>query len=401
MTEHKIDQFWMRCFESLARPGASELVANGPGNFFVTHNGVKEPIQTPEMSLRYYEESIEASLVPLVESEVPFDPKGYIFEGRYSVPSSSLLQGFEGRCHITLSPISDVPQVTLTKITATTSTVESIAESGSMSTEMMNFLIMAAKAKLTIVLSGQSGAGKTTTLQALTKHFDEQDHIGIAEDIPELKLTQKNVAYLHTLPPRPGLDDKFVADLSFLVKQWLRMRIDRGIVGETRGKEFADFLVAANAGMAGSLTTIHANDPSGALDKMTRFALIGSDRQPIRSINKEIGTAVDLVVQLARINGKHRVTHIEEITKVVGEAENAPLSSAALYEYNPVEDNWKKANQMTEELKKKLILRGVDLKPFTAQPVGTVMGKHNARAQNPNHNRGGEFGGGNPFGRAI
>lgn len=403
-----MDPFWRKCFESLGRPGASELVANGPGNFFVTHNGVKEKLEAPRMGLDSYIKLIKENLVDLVESELPFDPKGgYIFEGHYKVPAE--LGGYEGRCHIALSPIGQVPYITLTKIAASTSTLESIAASGSMSTEMLNFLIMAVRHKLTIVLSGQSGAGKTTTLQALTRFFSEQDRIGVGEDVPELKLLQPNTFYLHTLPWRPGLDPNLVADLSFVVKQFLRMRPDRIIIGETRGKEFADFLVATNSGMDGSLTTIHANDPHSALDKMTRFALQGSEKQPIRSVNKEIGTAVDLVVQLARIDGKHRITHIQEITDTVSNSDDAKLSSATLYEYDPVNDNWKKPNMMTDRLQKELALRGANLKPFLANSTGTVLTKHVSQQAPPQAdvNPGGNFSQrpGNPFsggsGRAI
>lgn len=405
MLDFVSDPFWNRCLQSLARPGASEFVANGPDSFFVTHKGVKERIEPPaEMNLRSYSKTLETNIVPLVSSRMNFDPDGYIFEGHYKADAGGG-NAFEGRCHIALSPIAEVPYITMTKIASTSSTIESIAESGSMSTEMMQFLIMAVRAKLTIVLSGQSGAGKTTTLQALSKYFNEQDRIGVAEDIPELSFPQSNVTYLHTLPPRPGLDPNLVADLSFIVKQWLRMRPDRGIIGESRGKEFADFLVAANAGMKGSLTTIHASDPAGALDKMTRFALAGSERQPIRSINKEIGSAVDLVVQLARIDGKHRVTHIEEITSTVSNTEDARLSSETLYEYMPETDNWKKSGVMSDRLRKELTSAGIDIKPFTTGAVGTMLPKHNPGRANPNSNNGGGFSGENPFrsgpGRSI
>lgn len=389
------DPFWDQCLNSLARPGASELVANGPQAIFVTHNGTKEKLETPEMSVRGYVDSIKNHLVPLVESEVDFDPDvGYIFEGHYTVPGEG---GFEGRCHIAVKPISSVPVVTLTKIAGTTNTIESIAATGSMSTEMLSFLILAVKSKLTIVLSGQSGAGKTTTLQALTKYFGSEDRIAVGEDIPEIMLEQLNAVYLHTRPWVPGLDQNLVADLSFVVKQFLRMRPDRVIIGETRGKEFADFLVATNSGMAGSLTTLHANDPTSALDKMTRFALQGSEKQPIRSINKEIGTAVDLIVQLARINGKHRITHIQEVTETVGNSEDAKLSSQSLYEYVQASDSWLKVDHMTDSLRKKLELAGADLKPFLATQAGTILPKHKGQSR-PVRDSYDDYGdGGNPF----
>lgn len=391
------DKFWDTLFTALAQPGASELVANDPQSFFLTNKGKKEQIPAPVgMNERSYLDSIRKSLIPLVHSDEAFDPAGYIFEGHYKVPGEG---GFEGRCHIMLPPITMSPRVTLTKIAASTNTIETIAASGSMSTEMMNFLINAVKSKLTIVLSGQSGAGKTTTLQALTKYFDPQDRIGVGEDLPELRLSQPNVFYLHTVPEKPGFDPGKVAELSWVVKQFLRMRPDRAIIGETRGREFADFLVAANSGMSGSLTTLHADDPAGALDKMTRFALQGSVKQPIRSINKEIGTAVDLVVQLARINGKHRMTYIEEITTTVGNSEDAKLSSQTLYKYDRSTDTWTKPNMMTERLQKKIEHNGGNVKPFLQNPVGSVQVKHQG-GTSPSNTQGPTGGGfnGNPFG---
>lgn len=396
------DKFWDSIFTALAQPGASELVANDPQSFFLTDKGQKRKIETPTgMNERSYLDSIRKNLIPLVHSEEPFDPTGYLFEGHYTVPG---VGGFEGRCHIMLPPVTMSPRVTLTKIASSANTIETIAASGSMSTEMMNFLVNAVKSKLTIVLSGQSGAGKTTTLQALTKYFDPQDRVGVGEDIPELKLAQPNVFYLHTVPMKPGFDPGKVAELSWVVKQFLRMRPDRAIIGETRGKEFADFLVAANSGMSGSLTTLHADDPAGALDKMTRFALQGSVKQPIRSINKEIGAAVDLVVQLARINGKHRMTHIEEITTTVGNSEDAKLSSQTLYKYDRATDTWEKPNMMTEKLQKKIEHNGGNVKPFLQNPVGSRQAPHqgaagsaNGRPANGQGPAGGGFNG-NPFG---
>jgi len=386
------DRFWNSCLNKLAHSGASELVANGPGQFFITMNGIKQKLDAPPMSERAYAKFVADHIAPLIHTDEEFDEQGYLLEGRYEVSGP---EGFEGRCHIVTAPASYVPLVTMTKISGTGSTIESIAASGSMTTEMMNFLIASVRAKLTIVLSGQSGAGKTTTLQALSKYFSDQDRIGVGEDIPEIRLSQPNCFYLHSVPWKPGFDPNKTADLSWVVKQFLRMRLDRGIIGETRGKEFADFLVAANSGMDGSMTTIHANDPSGALDKMTRFALQGSELQPIRSINKEIGSAVDLVVQLARIDGKHRVTHIQEITNTVSDSTDSKLASQTIYGYDRKADNWEKKNVLGDKLKDKFALAGIDIRPFLSSPVGSRANAHQAplaQTKEP-----GDFQG-NPFG---
>ena len=202
----------------------------------------------------------------------------------------------------------------------------------------------------------------TTMLEALTKHIPLTTRIGVAEDTPELQLPQPNVSYLHSVPWAPGMDPNKVATLDWCVAQFNRMRTDLLIIGETRGKEFASFLTAANSGMEGCLTTIHANDPRGCLDKMTSFAIKGSEGVPIRSVNKDIAHAVDLIVQLAILpDGRHRMMSITEVTRTVSNDDSAQISTQELYTYDKTKDMFMKKNFPTDTLKEVLLNQGIDI----------------------------------------
>lgn len=212
-------------------------------------------------------------------------------------------------------------------------------------------------------LCGEAGipTHNTTILEACTKLFPDDERIAVCEDTPELVLTQDNVAYQHSFPWRPGMDTNDAATLSWIVQQVNRMRTDRVIVGETRGKEFADFLIAANSGMEGSLTTIHANDPRTCLSKMTNFALRGAgENVPIRSINEDIANTVDLVVQLNKKAGRYYMTKIEEITNTVSNTQSAEISTQTLWYYDEESEIHRKDMAMTNGLRRKLRNKGID-----------------------------------------
>lgn len=204
----------------------------------------------------------------------------------------------------------------------------------------------------------------TTMLEALSKSIPDNYRIGVAEDVPELNLQQSNVTYLHSVPWQPGMDENDVATLAWVVQQFQRMRTDKIIIGETRGKEFADFLVAANSGMEGSMTTIHAENPERCLSKMTGFALKGSERQPIRAINNDIANSVNLIVQLVIVDGKHRVSHIQEVTPTLGNTDEAKISTQPLYRWDREQDMFYKDAVMTDSMRQRMIDRHVPIDTF-------------------------------------
>lgn len=375
-----VDQ-WNVCLNLLLDPSVSEIVANGPEEFFVTRSNQRMRISEVAFSSREeYSQSIEKGLIPHIRSDVQYNPTSYLYEGplEYTVGETKV----KGRCHIALAPAADSPQITIAKKSTSLTSIEDIASQGSMASEMLMFLKAAVKANLTMVFSGGTGAGKTTMLEALTKLIPSNYRIGVAEDTPELVLTQPNVTYLHSVPWRPGMDPNNVASLSWVVQQFQRMRISKVIIGETRGKEFADFLTAANSGMPGSFTTIHADDPVLCLDKMTNFAIKGSERQPIRSINADIANAIDIIVQLNRLpDGRHKVSAIQEITSTIGKGEDAKITTQTLYKYDPLTDQFFKDMHMTDSLRQKFANASMDFSPFLATRQGTPLSQEVKREE--------------------
>lgn len=369
---------WNYCLNLLLDDSISEVESNGPNEFFIKRNGKRIHLSNITFdSDEEYAASIESGLVPHMISHVPFEADGYIFEGpiRYSAMYQGEERNIRGRCHIVLPPAADTPQITIAKKSTSLATLDAIASKGSMAAEMLKFVKASIAADLTTILSGGTGAGKTTFLEAMCKHIPIETRIGIAEDTPELSLPHPNATYLHSVPWRPGMDEKDVASLSWVVAQFNRMRTDKIIIGETRGKEFADFLVAANSGMEGSLTTLHANEPTRALDKMTNFALKGSPGTPTRAINTDIATSIDLIIQLAyfKNDSRYRCTAIQEVTSTLSTNEQASITTQRLYTYDSDTDTWKKEGNPTDALRQRFALHGVDISDILRSQPGTIL----------------------------
>lgn len=189
----------------------------------------------------------------------------------------------------------------------------------------------------------------TTMLEAMTKLIDPEQRIAVVEDLPELRLIQPNVTYTHSTLWTPGKDKNAIATLSWCVAQVNRARTDKVIIGETRGGEFADFITAANSGMEGSLTTIHANNSRAALQKMTQFMIIGQP-QPVRLANEAIASSVHLIIQLGfNDRRENRVLEIVEVSRTLGTNEAASIATQAVFKYNKQFDNWDENGYISED----------------------------------------------------
>lgn len=343
----------------------SEMETNGGNSVFIKSKGKRIEIQNVFKG----EDDYNRQILKLCKKVNPFYdsnelPK-YIFEGRLNLRNKYGTIVNTARCHIVMPPACDVPQVTIAKKTTSLTTLDIIQSSGSMTIQMKDFVKACLKCNLTTVLSGSSGAGKTTFTEAMTKEWPLDIRVGVAEDSPELNLIQENTTYLKSAPRQPGQDIKDEANLDWCVQQLNRMRVDKIIVGETRSKEFFYFLQAANSGCEGSLTTIHASDPKMCLQKMTQFSVMAMP-QPIRTANKSIGTTIDIIIQLVRLlDGRYRVASIEEVTDTLGNDDSATIATTALWKYDEATDRWEnKSYNMSDKLRVKIEAYGINIKSF-------------------------------------
>jgi pilus assembly protein CpaF len=197
-------------------------------------------------------------------------------------------------------------------------TIQKLVEYGALTEDMVNLLAGCVRARLNILISGGTGAGKTTLLNALSSFIPSSERVITIEDAAELRMQQEHVVRLETRPPNSEGRGEVVA--RDLVKNALRMRPDRIIVGEVRSAEALDMLQAMNTGHEGSLTTIHANTPRDALARLETMILFAGTNLPNRAMREQVSSALDLVVQVSRLtDGSRRVSSITEVTSMEGE----------------------------------------------------------------------------------
>jgi pilus assembly protein CpaF len=207
------------------------------------------------------------------------------------------------------------PTLTIRKFSRDPYTMNDLISFGSVSPKAAQFLAACVKGKLNILISGGTGTGKTTTLNAMSAFVPEDERIVTIEDAAELQLQQDHVITLESRPP--NIEGQGEVRIRELVRNALRMRPDRIIVGEVRGAETLDMLQAMNTGHEGSLTTIHANSPRDALSRLETLVLTAGVDLPLRAIREQISSAFDLLVQISRlVDGSRRITHVTEVLRM-------------------------------------------------------------------------------------
>ena len=223
------------------------------------------------------------------------------------------------RVNIIIPPLAiDGPSLSIRKFAKQKITLEKMEEQKNISASMMKVLKIAARSRLNILISGGTGSGKTTMLNALSRMIDERERIVTIEDAAELQLQQPHVVRLETRSA--NLEGQGEISMRDLLKNALRMRPDRIILGETRGSEAIDVLQAMNTGHDGSLTTVHANKPREALMRLENMIGMSGINLPAKAVRTQIASAVDLVIQVSRMrDGKRRVTHVTEVVGMEGE----------------------------------------------------------------------------------
>jgi pilus assembly protein CpaF len=204
------------------------------------------------------------------------------------------------------------PTLTIRKFSRDPYTMDDLINFGSLSPKAAQFLAACVNGKLNILISGGTGTGKTTTLNAMSAFIPYTERIVTIEDAAELQLQQQHVITLEARPP--NIEGEGEVRIRELVRNSLRMRPDRIIVGEVRGPETLDMLQAMNTGHEGSLTTIHANSPRDALSRLETLVMTGGVELPHRAIREQIASAFDLLVQITRlVDGSRRITHVSEV----------------------------------------------------------------------------------------
>jgi len=285
----------------LKEEGVADIMINGPKNVFLEKGG---RIQRSKITFRDNDHLMQ--ILDRIVSKVGrrIDETSPMCDAR--LPDGS-------RVNAIIPPLAlDGPAVTIRRFGANPLTLEDLLRFGAFTPEMVMLLEGAIKARLNMIVSGGTGSGKTTLLNTLSSFIPSDQRILTIEDAAELQLQQEHVVRLETRPS--NIEGKGRINATDLVRNALRMRPDRIIIGECRGPEALDMLQAMNTGHEGSLTTIHANSPRDAVSRLETMITMGGIEIPLRALRHQFASAVDLIIQANRLQGGPRkVTHITEV----------------------------------------------------------------------------------------
>ncbi len=293
--------------ELVQNPNYSEIMVNGPDQIYVEDKG-----KLVLTDIKFRDEEHLMNIINRIVSQV-----GRHVDEASPMVDARLTDG--SRVNAIIPPLSLVgPVLTIRKFGKKPITAQQLLKFGSLTPNMLQFLEACVKGKLNIVVAGGTGSGKTTLLNVLSSYIPSDERIVTIEDAAEVQLKQDHVI---TLEARPAnLEGKGAVTIRNLVKNALRMRPDRIIVGEVRSEETLDMLQAMNTGHDGSLTTTHANSPRDTVSRLETMVLMSGMELPLKAIRDQVSSAIDLIVQQSRLrDGTRKITSITEVVGMEGD----------------------------------------------------------------------------------
>lgn len=310
----------------------SEVMVNGPAQVYVERKG---KLVLTDVCFRD-----DAHVMNIIEKIVA--PLGRRIDESSPMVDARLPDG--SRVNAIIPPLAlKGPCVTIRKFAKDPLTVADLVNFGTMTRDMADFLQACVEGKLNIVVAGGTGSGKTTTLNVLSAFIPGDERIVTVEDAAELQLRQEHVVTLETRPA--NIEGKGAITMRDLVRNSLRMRPDRIVVGEVRSGEALDMLQAMNTGHDGSLTTGHANSPRDTISRLETMVLMAGMELPVRAIREQIASAVDLIVQQARLrDGTRRITHVTEVQGMEGDV--ITLQDVFIFEQTGKDENGRITGQL-------------------------------------------------------
>ena len=361
----------------LARDEISDIMVNGAETTYIEVNGKVEPA-----AIRFADNSQLMNICQRIVSQVGrrVDESSPICDAR--LPDGS-------RVNVIAPPLSiDGPTLTIRKFKRDRLTLDQLVKYGTITPEGRTLLAVIGRVRCNVVISGGTGSGKTTLLNCLTAYIDEDERVITCEDSAELQLQQPHVVRLETRPP--NLEGEGEVTMRDLVKNCLRMRPDRIIVGEVRGPEAFDLLQAMNTGHDGSMGTLHSNSPRECISRLESMILMGGYNLPSKTIREMIVSSVDIIIQAARLrDGSRKITQVTEVIGMEGDV--VTLQDLFLYEIQGEDANkrligrhrstgiarpnfWEKARYFGEDERLSQALAAGEVHDEQGRPLGERFG---------------------------
>jgi pilus assembly protein CpaF len=292
--------------ELLADPAVEDVLVNGPHEVYVERRGRVERADVEFGSEQELRDAIERILAPLGRRVDELSP----------MADARLDDG--SRVNVVIPPLAvDAPALSIRRFAGERPSAERLVELGTLTGETREILADAVGGRRSVLISGGTGSGKTTLLNALSAHIAPSERVITIEDAAELRLRQPHVVRLETRPP--SIEGRGEVTIRDLLRNALRMRPDRIVIGEVRGPEALDLLVALNTGHDGALSTVHANSPEDALRRLEALALMAGVGLPHDAVREQLARGIDLVAHMRRASGGQRVLDaIGEVVAVAG-----------------------------------------------------------------------------------